>query len=194
MRPAWETPPTGASAALAQAIAAAIPVLETARLRLRAMRLDDFDVWAAILCSDRARFMDGPYTRTDAWQEFAITAAFWPLHGYGFWTVADRGSDAALGFAGLNMEASNHEPELGFFLTEAAEGRGIAFEAAGAALGWALTRDLPGLVSYVDPDNARSMRLAEKLGAVRDPVAEAAFAGTDDAGVAVWRHPVKGLS
>lgn len=188
MRPAWETPPTGPQAATVARIAAAIPVIETARLRLRAMHLADFDAWAGILCSDRALGMDGPYDREAAFTEFAITAGFWALHGFGFWAIAGRDDGAVLGFAGLNMDVSNREPELGYFLTAAAEGRGFALEATRAIRDWAAGQALPGLVSYVDPANARSVRLAERLGARRDARAEAAFAGTPDQGVAVFRH------
>jgi RimJ/RimL family protein N-acetyltransferase len=69
-----------------------------------------------------------------------------------------------------------------------AEGRGLAHEAAGAALAWGKAQGLPALVSYVDPANARSIRLAERLGGRRDGAAEAAFAGTSGEGVGVWRH------
>jgi RimJ/RimL family protein N-acetyltransferase len=190
MTPAWETPPVGASADLAAAIAAAIPVLTTPRTRLRAMRLADFEAWASILCSDRSRGMDGPYTRAEAWDEFAITTAFWPLHGYGFWTI-EALDGTVLGFCGLNMEVSNREPELGYFLTAEAEGQGYAREAAGAARDWALGRGLPGLVSYVDPANARSIAVAVALGATRDPAAEAEFAGTEDDDITVWRYDMR---
>jgi RimJ/RimL family protein N-acetyltransferase len=189
---AWETPPTGLQAALAETIAAAIPVLDTGRTRLRAMRLADFGAWAEILGSDRSRGMDGPFSREEAWDEFAITTAFWLLHGYGFWTITDRATGVVLGFCGLNMEVSNREPELGYFVTAAAEGRGLAREAVAAARAWAMTQGLASLVSYIDPANRRSIALAEALGAVRDPEAEAAFAGTDDADIGVWRHVMEG--
>ena len=53
-----------------------------------------------------------------------------------------------------------------------AEGRGIAAEAARARARLGLRRArLDTLVSYIDPDNARSIRLAERLGAVVDPAA-----------------------
>jgi ribosomal-protein-alanine N-acetyltransferase len=192
MTPAWENPPQGPSATLANAICALVPVLETARTRLRGMRLADFDAWAGILCSDRAWGMDGPYSRDEAYDEFAITVATWALHGFGFWTVEDRHSGEVLGFCGLNMEVSNREPELGYFVTEQAEGRGLAREAAGAAKAWAMTRGLTSLVSYVDPENDRSIAVAVALGAVRDRRAEAEFAGTDDADTSVWRYRMEG--
>ena len=93
-----------------------------------------------------------------------------------------------LGFTGLNLEVTNREPELGYFLTEAAEGRGLARESVAAAKAWAMTRGLPSLVSYIDPENDRSIRVARALGGWRDAAAEAAFAGTDDAETTVWRY------
>lgn len=184
-----EIPPTGASAALAHHLRALVPELETPRTRLRAMRIEDFPAWAEILCSERARWMDGPYGRDDAFVEFEATAGAWLLRGHGGWTVADRGTDEALGFVCLNMEPSDRETELGFFFRAASEGRGLALEAAAAARDWAWAQGLPSLVSYVDPGNARSAALAQRLGAGRDAAAEAEFAGTPDEGVAVFRHP-----
>lgn len=184
----YERPPTGRRAALAQACMAPVPVLVTRRLRLRAMTLADFPAWAEILCSDRSRYMDGPYDRDEAYSEFAATAGEWALHGLGFWTVTLAEGGEAIGFTGLNAEPSNNDPELGWFLRAAAEGRGYAREAAAAVRDWALAEGFPALVSYIDPDNSRSRALARALGARRDPLAEAAYAGTPDAGVEVWRH------
>jgi RimJ/RimL family protein N-acetyltransferase len=49
------------------------------------------------------------------------------------------------------------------------EGAGYATEAAKALKDWALgPRQLPTIVSYIDPANAPSIRLAERLGAIRD--------------------------
>jgi RimJ/RimL family protein N-acetyltransferase len=57
-------------------------------------------------------------------------------------------------------------------LLDGFEGRGIAQEAARAALDWTWAHTgLASLVSYIDPRNHRSIRLAERLGARRDPAA-----------------------
>lgn len=185
-----EAPPLGKAAAMAQKIAAMVPVLETARLHLRPMRLADFPAWAGIFCSDRSIFMDGPYARDDAYMEFAASAGSWMLHGHGFWTVTDK-QGVVLGFVGVNMEPSDHEHELGYFLCAAAEGQGFATEAATAVRDWAFALGLPGLVSYVDPANDRSSSVARSLGAVRDAAAESLYDGTPDQGMAVWRHQPK---
>jgi RimJ/RimL family protein N-acetyltransferase len=88
--------------------------------------------------------------------------------------------------AGPWYPADWSEPELGWTLWSAAhEGKGYAHEAAVAArahaysvLGWTTA------VSYIDPDNARSIALAERLGATLDP--DAAHHNPADL---VYRHP-----
>jgi RimJ/RimL family protein N-acetyltransferase len=179
----------GAPAALAERLSALVPTVETSRARLRALRLSDMDAWAEILCTDRSRWMDGPMSRDDAFIELAASAGGWLLRGIGFWAVETREGGEVLGFAGVNMEPSDREPELGYFFREAVEGRGYATEACRAARDWVWVQGLPSLVSYVDPENLRSIAVAERLGARRDPEAEAAYAGTPDEGVAVYRHP-----
>ena len=59
------------------------------------------------------------------------------------------------------------------------EGRGLAQEAARAALDWTWANtDLASLVVYIDPTNHRSIRLGERLGGCRD--AEAAMVDDGD--------------
>lgn len=183
-----ELPMPGPAADLAAMLAAHLPVIETARLRLDVPTLRDFPVWAEILCSPRSIHMDGPYSRDAAYTEFAAMLGTWVLHGHGVFALRPRDGAAALGFVCVNFEPGDHEPELGFFVTATAEGQGLAAEAALAVRGWAQGQGLPSLVSYVDPQNHRSVGLALRLGAVRDPAAEARYAATPDVGVAVFRH------
>jgi RimJ/RimL family protein N-acetyltransferase len=149
------------------------------------MQLDDFHAWAEVLCTDRARWMDGPYSRDEAFIEFAASAGSWLLHGHGCWTIEDLTTGKAVGFVCLHMDPSVHEPELGYFLREGAEGRGLALEATSAARDWAWAQGLPSLVSYVNPANARSAVLAERLGARLDLKTKAQ--NLPDR--AVYRHP-----
>jgi RimJ/RimL family protein N-acetyltransferase len=186
---AHERPPApGLLADRAAALQGVLPVLSTARLRLDAPDLNDFPAWAEILCGPRSRYMDGPYSREAAYTEFAAMLGTWILHGHGVFAIRLRDDGPAMDFVCLNMEPGDQEPELGFFVTEAAEGQGLTAEAAAAVRDWARVQGLASLVSYIDPENHRSARLATRLGAVRDPVAEAAYAETPDAGIAVFRH------
>lgn len=182
----WLAAPAGPAAQLAAAVAAAVPVIETARLVLRAPRLADFPAYEAVFVSDRARFMGGPFTPEAAFADFCQGTAGWMLRGSGMWTVTLRDRDEALGWIYLWQEWDDPEPEIGWVLTEAAEGRGYAAEAAAAVLPIALERyGAGGFVSYIDLGNDPSARLARRLGARRDPAAEAARGEPD---LTIWRH------
>lgn len=165
-----------------------IPVLKTERLTLRGARRSDFDAFAAMLATDRARYMGGPFDRSGAWGLFVSTLAHWPLDGFGAWMIVDRKSGALLGDVGFSQPLRFPEPEMGWTLIAAAEGKGIATEAATAALDWYWANtDAPSVVSYIDPGNTRSRALAEKLGASHDPDAPLPEGETADETM-VYRH------
>ena len=181
------------AAHLRPAIIAAIPVLETPRLTLRAPRLADFDLLAALCTGPRSAGIGGPLDRDEAWGEFMQMTATWVLRGHGWWAVTE--AEALMGFVGLGFEPGDQEPELGYMFAEAAEGRGLATEAVEAARDWAREAGLPSLVSYIADDNDRSLALAQRVGAVRDRAAERALVaslGDAEAGTQVWRHAVGG--
>lgn len=148
----------------------AIPTIETARLRLRPPVEADFDSAAAFLAGPRARFVGGPYAREAAWRAFAACVGGWILQGFGYWAVEERTGGALAGAVGFIGRPIFPEIELGWDLYEARfEGRGYATEAAEAARGWAFGTGLAGtLISVIHPENARSIRVAERLGAARD--------------------------
>ncbi len=162
-----ETPIPGPAAAFAAALCAQLPVLETARLRLRAPHMGDFDAWAEILCGPAAQVVGGPVTRDEAFAEFASLGT-WLLRGHGLWTVEPLAGGAPLGFVLIGFEPGDREPELVNLFRSTAEGQGHAFEAATAARDHARALGLPVLVGCIDPANTRSRRLTERLGAVRD--------------------------
>jgi RimJ/RimL family protein N-acetyltransferase len=164
---------------LAARLASVVPQIDTARLRLRAPDLSDFDAWAEILTGPAAPYLGGPFTREDAFTEFVAAVGLWLLRGHGLWSVDTRAGDL-VGFVLIGFEPGDQEPELGYLFRPAAEGQGYATEAAAAARDHALTAmGLPSLVSYVDPANGASARVAARLGAYRDNSQD----GSD-----VWRH------
>ena len=148
------------------------PVLKGARIRLRPHRADDFESLAHIYSTDRSKFIDGPKPRDAVWQSFAADAGQWVLLGFGSWAIEDQSSGTYIGQTGLNFPVNYPERELGWVLFQGFEGKGYAFEAACLARAFALeTLGWDGCVSYIDPENHRSIRLAERLGAVRDETA-----------------------
>lgn len=163
----------------------AIPTLRTERLILRAPAVADFEPYARFYASERSIWEDGPLPREQAWAEFATAAAGWLLRGFGSLSLTDRTSGRYLGEVGLYQPPHYPEPELGWILVAEAEGCGLAQEAARALRLWAYReRGLGPLVSYIDRGNRRSIRLAERLGAVIEPDAPSGAPCTG-----VWRHP-----
>ena len=189
MTPRHELPTPGPAAQIAACFNALIPILKTERLVLRGPRLSDFPTFAEVTCSSRSVHIGGPMDRDTAWSEFTGMVATWLLHGHGAWTIEDAASFDIQGFVLLGLEPGDHEVELGYILTESAEGKGIAAEAATAVRDWAAQElGLTGLVSYIDHGNVHSVRLAERLNAARDLSAEKHF----DDKVYVYRHPASG--
>jgi RimJ/RimL family protein N-acetyltransferase len=83
--------------------------------------------------------------------------------------------------------AGNHaQPELGWALIRTHWGNGYATEAAAAIRDWAReSRSIDRLVSLISPDNIRSQRVAERLGAI--PTETVTPIDTRRKAV-VWRH------
>ena len=163
-----------------------IPTLETARLRLRAPRWEDFDAVVAYSLSERSRTVGGPVDRAQAFARFCALGGHWLVRGYGRWVIADRQTDAALGISGPYFPEGWPEPEIAWTVFEGAEGRSIAYEAACAVrahlydtLGWRT------VMSAIDPANTRSVRLAERLGCRREGQFDTLAHGRLD----IWRHP-----
>ncbi|MCR8550840.1 GNAT family N-acetyltransferase [Salipiger sp. P9] len=146
------------------------PVLHTPRLTLRGHVMADFEQLCDLFESDRARFMGGPLPRKEAWRWLASEVGMWDLIGLGSWGIEDK-DGRFLGQIGLLHPPHYPETEIGWTLLEEAEGKGYATEAARAVLLWAWDQGIETLVSYITPGNDRSIALAERLGAVRDPAA-----------------------
>lgn len=162
------------------------PTLVTERMVLRLPRLADAAPYMAVLMSDRARHIGGPMSDEDAWYDFCAEVAPWILHGYGSFAMEERRTGTFLGLIVLHHDFGDPEPELGWVITDAAEGKGLATEAAKAVRSWVFdTLEWPSIVSYVDPANARSARMCERLGAVLDPDAARPASYAD---CRVYRH------
>lgn len=165
------------------------PVLQTARLTLRAPQAGDWPDFRAFFASPRSSFLrdDQPMDEARTWRSFCHVVGMWVARGYGSFVFTQTGTGRALGLTGPWHPMEWPEPELGWMIwADDLEGRGIAHEAARAARDHAF-RDLGWLtaVSYIDPDNARSIALAQRLGATLDT--GAGYPGQTPC--LVYRHP-----
>ncbi|MEM6678558.1 MAG: GNAT family N-acetyltransferase [Pseudomonadota bacterium] len=163
-----------------------IPTLETERLILRAPAERDFGPWLDFNASPRTRFVGGHVPRNTVWRGLAAYLGHWALRGYGMWAVDERATGLFCGNIGPWFPEGWPEPEIGWTVMEAAEGRGIAREAAQAARTWAYeTLGWTTAISLIDPENTRSIALATRLGAQHERDFE-----HDEYGVMrIYRHP-----
>lgn len=164
------------------------PTLTTERLILRAPAPRDAEAFVAYYGSDRSRFTGGPMQARQAWNFFGTEIGHWVINGFGMFVVTYKDDDTALGIVGHWCPLNWPETEIGWVLFDGAnEGKGIAAEAARACvdhawnvLGW------DSIVSYIAPENAASIALAERLGARHDPDAAVP---SPDWPCHVYRHP-----
>jgi RimJ/RimL family protein N-acetyltransferase len=148
-----------------------IPTLRTRRLVLRAFRAADIDAWAAMEADPEVRRYRGndPRSRAEAWTAAQSGLGQWALRGYGPFVLELAADGRFVGYAGINHPADWPEAELAYSLAREFWGQGMAIEATEAVRDWAFARHgFARLASFILPDNARSIRVVEKLGAVRD--------------------------
>ena len=167
--------------------------ISTPRLTLRMFREADLDAYAAMSADPevmRHIGAGGPIDRDLAWRGMAAFVGHWALRGVGMWAIEERATGRLIGRAGFLNPEGWPGCEIGWLLARDAWGRGLAFEAVGAAIAHGRAAlGVGALISLIRPDNTRSARLAERLGAWR--------AGTIDflGSVAdIYRHPDAGAT
>jgi len=152
-----------------------IPTLNSERLTLRAFRPGDIDAWATMEADPEVRRYRGnnPRTREQAWSAMETNLGQWALRGYGAFALELRADGSFIGIAGVLHPADWPEPELAYSLAREFWGQGLAAEAALAARAWAFRQHgFPRLASFILPDNVRSIRVAERLGAEYEGMTE----------------------
>ena len=136
--------------------------IRTPRLVLRSARPDDLEGLHAVLSDPRAtRWWSTPphetLEQTREWLDAMIANG--PDHP-DFVVERDGRVIGKAGFWKL--------PDVGYILHPDCWGQGLASEAVGAAVDHVFrTRDVETLTADVDPENAASIRLLERLGFVR---------------------------
>lgn len=154
-------------------------ILETERLLLR--EFDEGDAAAFyVLGSDPAiiRYTGDPGGGLASVEHAAEVLRSHPLadyrkRGFGRWACVHKGDGAVIGFAGLKHLDDLGEVDIGYRLTPAYWGAGLATEAGRAVLAYGLGRlGLTRVIGLVDPDNAASVRVLEKLGLRREGIIE----------------------
>ncbi|HZE06372.1 MAG TPA: GNAT family N-acetyltransferase [Solirubrobacteraceae bacterium] len=139
-------------------------LIETERLRLRPMEMGDLDEFVALHADPEVTEFIRPLDRAAAEERLRRDEVEWRERGHGLLAVLDRESGAFLGRCGLKHWPQFGETELGWALRRQVWGHGYATEAARACLEWGFAKlDVPYLTAMVNPDNVRSIRVAERL-------------------------------
>ena len=161
--------------------------LETDRLLLRQWQEKDFEAYAAFFADEEmARYVGGKSSREHAWRRLATVIGHWTLRGYGYWAVEEKETGKFVGGTGLWFSDGWPELELGYYITREMQGKGYATEAALQARNYAFeVVKAHTLVSYINPENEPSKRVAEKLGARYEKTIELLDYGPH----CVYRHP-----
>ena len=142
--------------------------LQTERLSLRMFCEQDFEPYARF-CADPeiTRYLgEGrPLERWEAWRSMAMILGHWQLRGYGHWAVEEKASGKFIGRIGFLNGEGWPGFEIGWTLARHAQGKGYAIEGARRALTYAFTElDREHVISLINPLNAASIRVAERLG------------------------------
>ena len=144
-------------------------VLETERLRLRELTLDDAPFILRLL-NDPAwlEFIGDRGVRTvEAARDYlsAGPLKMYREHGFGLWLVETKSDAAAAGICGLLKRDALGDVDLGYAFLPEFRGRGYAHEAAAATLQHGRrVHGLRRIIALTAPGNARSIQILAKLG------------------------------
>jgi ribosomal-protein-alanine N-acetyltransferase len=173
-------------------------VLETDRLVLRRLTLDDIDAMSSFYADPAVRrfFPDGTLTREETLEELEwILDVYYERYGYGLWATVERQTGDVIGRCGLlpfkvvraTTQAGlalddpdvhprpddRYEVEVAYLLARERWGRGFATEAAAAIVAYGFEHlDVDRLISLIDPGNDASASVARRCGMTIDGLVE----------------------
>lgn len=144
--------------------------LESERLIFRQWLQSDYDVFAKFFSDEKnARFVGGIKSLEESWRLMATYIGHYILNGFSYMAVAEKATGDLIGTIGLWYSSPWPEPELGYWLLPESQGKGYGVEAGTIVKNFAINElNLTSLVSYIDPVNEASKKLALRLGAKYD--------------------------
>lgn len=142
--------------------------VETERLLLRPMSLDDLDAFAAVVGDPESmRFYPRPFDRSMARAWIDRVGERYERDGIGLLAVVERATGDMIGDCGPMVQETGHGSfvELGWHIRRDRQGLGFATEAGAACRdrAWA-ELDADRLISIIRPENVPSWSVARALG------------------------------
>ena len=144
--------------------------VQTARLILCPVAPGDLGEIAAIKADPRvfAVMLGGVRSYAQSAAELAAEIACWGANGFGIWTVRDSTHHRFLGLVGLMERPDGRGVALRFALWPEAQGRGLAREAASAALRFGHEQaGLTRIVAVAREENFASRMVLGSIGMVQ---------------------------
>jgi ribosomal-protein-alanine N-acetyltransferase len=138
---------------------------------LRPWAPDDAEAWFTIMQENGIlRYFPNPASppreKADAYIGHHIE--HWNEHGYGHWAVVMPDDGRLVGWNGLEYLPKLGETEVAYLLSGSVRGRGLASEAAHAAIRYGFeAAGLEAIIGLVHPENAASIRVLQKSGLQR---------------------------
>ena len=151
--------------------------LETERLVLRLPEESDVDAWTDMYAQPEVERFLKPRSRDDIVEYISTIRERHEADGFGILAAERKDDGRVIGRAGMLVwddrtwtpttlrDAGDHgEVEIGWTLHPDAWGRAYATEAAAACRDYVLERIRPRVVALIDPENVRSIAVAERVG------------------------------
>ena len=150
-------------------------MIETERLTLREHRIEDFEryipLWTQRLAGPGGGYRFPPLDDEAVWARLLRWIGHRHTFGFAPFLVFERGSGRLCGEVGAghfhrgNGPTFDGMPEVMWTMHPDFHGKGLAGEAAGAALSWFDTQHpSPRIVCMIEPDNVASLKLAARFG------------------------------
>ena len=143
--------------------------IETKRLQLRRLTLDDADLMLSVW-NDPAfieHVGDREIYTVEQAQDALLNGAFqlYEKYGYGPFRISLREDDQAIGICGLFRREGYDDADIGWSTLPPFAGKGYAFEAATAVLDYAHHEvGVARVLAFISAENLPSVGLARKLG------------------------------
>ncbi|MCH7315224.1 GNAT family N-acetyltransferase [Acinetobacter sp. ANC 3882] len=144
-------------------------MIETARLRLRQWRTEDYAPFAAMGSHPQVmEYFPKLLTRAESDAMIDKMKSIIDAQGWGLWAVELKHNQQFIGFVGLHDQPTQFSfspcVEIGWRLDQAYWGQGYAPEAAQAALTFAFDQlKLEKVVAFTTLDNMKSQAVMQKL-------------------------------
>jgi RimJ/RimL family protein N-acetyltransferase len=144
-------------------------ILETERLRLRELTLDDSEFVIELLNSPGwlQYIGDRNVRSTDQAAAYLQNGPIksYQQNGFGLCLVQKKDNEEAIGLCGIIKRDNLENPDIGFAFLPRYHGKGYAFEVASATMIYAIEQLKIATISAITvPYNSKSIRLLENLG------------------------------